>query len=682
MLFRRALGVTAVKTGDGDYEFSLSSEMPVERWYGIEILEHSSRAVNLERLADGRHPLLVNHNVDVQVGVVRKAWLDEQERKVRVSTKFSRAPYAQEIKQDVEDDIRTLVSVGYQIDEVKEQKRDVSGEIVERTISGEAFEREMRQLHGDRFARVFTGSERGEDNVPVYRVTKWTPFEASIVSVPADITVGKGRVSDTVTTVTVKEEKQVVVTNEVRNSADQHQAPRAATKEASMPEEKKETAAVAVIDEPTGAQNKIDDVRARSAQEVESTRRRAIENFARANKIADSVRDAWIEQGYSLEQVSKDLLQILEERGRTNPQPATRLGLSAAETDRFSLTRAIRACAGKSWQKDAPYELEVSRAVAQKLNKVADENKFFVPFEVLQRSINVLETEQMRQILGLGRRDLTVATAGAGGYLVETSNVGFIDMLRNRSVAFRMGAVRLSGLQGNVTIPRQSAAGTPVWLANEASTATESQQTFVQVSLTPKTVSAYTEVSRQLLLQSSPGAEGIVASDLAQVASTAADLAVLNGSGASGQPTGIINTAGIGSVTGTSLAYAGVLEFQTDVAGSNVMPMRGGYATTPAVASLMMQRVKFSSTASPMWEGNIWDGSMAGFPAMSSNQMPAANMLFGDWSEVVVAEWGVLEIEVNPYANFQAGIVGVRALYTMDCGVKRPFAFSLATSIT
>jgi HK97 family phage major capsid protein len=286
-------------------------------------------------------------------------------------------------------------------------------------------------------------------------------------------------------------------------------------------------------------------------------------------------------------------------------------------------------------------------------------------------------------LAGLGRRDLTVATAGAGGFLVGTENIGFIEMLRNRSVAFRMGARRLSGLQGSVTVPRQSAAATAVWLANEASTATESQQTFVQMALAPKNVGAYTELSRQLLLQSSPGAEGIVTDDLAQVVATAADLGVLEGSGAGGQPTGISGTAGIGSVTGTSLAAGGVLEFQSDVAGANVTPMRPGYVTTPAVAALLMVRPELPTTGTTrLWTGNIWDGALFGIPAMSSNQLTAASAIFGDWQEVVVGEWGVLEVEVNPYANFQAGIIGVRAMYSMDVGVRRPFAFSRATSIT
>jgi hypothetical protein len=131
---------------------------------------------------------------------------------------------------------------------------------------------------------------------------------------------------------------------------------------------------------------------------------------------------------------------------------------------------------------------------------------------------------------------------------------------------------------------------------------------------------------------------------------------VINGSGASGQPLGIINTSGIGSVSGASLAYADVLEFQEDVTAVNALinPESSGYVATGTVASLLMQRVKFASTASPLWEGSILDGEVAGFKAMSSSQLPAANMIFGDWSQVVIGEWGVLEFVVNPFANFQA----------------------------
>jgi hypothetical protein len=160
------------------------------------------------------------------------------------------------------------------------------------------------------------------------------------------------------------------------------------------------------------------------------------------------------------------------------------------------------------------------------------------------------------------------------------------------------------------------------------------------------------------------------------------DVGTLDGTGSGGQPTGISATSGIGSVSGTALAAAGVLEFQSDVASANVTPMRPGYVTTPPVAALLMVRPELPSTGTTrLWTGNLWDGALFGMPAMSSNQLTAASMIFGDWQEVVVGEWGVLEVEVNPFAGFQAGIIGVRAIYSMDVGVRRPFAFSRATSI-
>jgi HK97 family phage major capsid protein len=203
------------------------------------------------------------------------------------------------------------------------------------------------------------------------------------------------------------------------------------------------------------------------------------------------------------------------------------------------------------------------------------------------------------------------------------------------------------------------------------------------MSLSPKTVGGYTEISRQLLLQSSPDAEGIVKTDLATICALAIDVGALRGSGASGEPQGIVGTSGVGSVTGTSLAAAGILEFQSDVSAGNLLSGSCGYVTTPAVAALLMARPELPSTGTTrLWQGNMLEGTLFNMRAMTSNQMSSATMLFGDFSQVVIGEWGVLEIEVNPYANFQAGIVGVRALVSIDVGVRYGGAFSYASSIT
>ena len=662
MIGHRIVGNDRKLNASGEYEFSLTSETPIERMFGLEILDHGPEAVNMERLADGRHPLLLNHDPDQQVGVIRKSWLDAKSRMVRVSSDFSKATKAQEIKQDVEDNIRTLVSAGYFIDRVVEERRLENGDVQTREMSGDDFEQEMRALYGPSFYRSASKSDKKkESDVPTYRITRWMPFEASIVSIPADTTVGKGRSFES------------DLNHEVRMVRASHTARGAAIVEESM-EEKDGNAAVAEPDkaaEVKVASTVLDEQRKANVAELEKNRKRAIENLCKANNLDEKYRDMWIGQGASLETVADEILDVLEERGKANPQSPAKIGMTKTEVKQFSLARAIKACADKDW-KGAEFELDCVKEVARKMNRAPDPQKFLVPFEVLERPVVAVRD----------KRDLTVATVGDGGYLVSTDNQGFIEILRNRSVAFNMGVRRLSGLNGNVTVPRQTGAATPYWLANEASTATESKQAFTQMALSPKTVAAYTEISRLLLLQSSPSVEGIVTSDLAAVIAIAADLSVLNGSGAAGQPTGIIQTGGIGSVTGTTLAYAGILEFQTDVAASNVIPSAGGYVTTPIVAGKLMGRSRFSNTDTPLWVGNIWDGQMAGFHSMSSNQMPADAMLFGDWSEVVVGEWGVLEVEVNPYANFQAGIIGVRAMYSLDVGVRRPYAFSYASSIT
>jgi len=586
--------------------FSAASSYPVERYFGNEVLDFSKGAVRLERATRGAMPLLFNHDMNRPLGMVDSMSVVGGRLIVNDSHFFDTTD-AQQARAMVEGGLHN-VSVGYRLHEV---------------------------------------SDQGETQ----RVTDWEPYEVSIVTVPADPTVGIGRVLG-------GEEFDVRVMRTEKTPA----AAAVTIEERKMEEEIKPAAASvsAEVKQPIQV----------NAAQMEVDRKRAIGNMCKANNIDDKVRDMWVGQGLSIEAISDDLVKLIEERTRANPQSVARIGLNPVETRKYSLLRAIEAAATQNWTK-AGFELECHRAIDGKMSNSAGPHTFHIPFEVLGRDVVS------------HKRDLTVATAGAGGYLVETQNVGFIEMLRNRSAVFRMGATRLSGLVGSVSIPRQTVAGTAVWLANEASTITENQQTFVQVALTPKSVGAYTEISRQLLLQSSPGAEGIVTSDLAQVVAIAVDLAALEGSGAGGQPTGISITAGIGAVTGTTLSAAGILEFQSDVAAGNVMPMSFGYVTTPAVAALLMVRPELPTTGTTrLWTGNLWDGQLFGFPSMATNQVTAATMIAGDWSKLVVAEWGTLSVEVNPYANFQAGIVGVRAIYSVDIGVRVPVAFSRATTIT
>lgn len=340
------------------------------------------------------------------------------------------------------------------------------------------------------------------------------------------------------------------------------------------------------------------------------------------------------------------------------------LGISDREVRAYSLSKVLLAMADA--QLPGGYEGEVHREMVRLHGETRANGSVWVPS-------------------GLPlRRDMTVGTAANGGYLVGTDLRGdqFIDLLRNRTVVGRMGANILGGLRGNVAIPKLTAGATATWLTNEATAISESNQTLSQITLTPKNVGAITEFSRQLLLQATPAIDAMIANDLAAVVGLAIDKAALEGDGTGGAPTGIANTAGIGSVTGTSLGVAGVLEFQTDVAAGNALSPESGFVTTPAVAALLAQRMQVANTFSPIWEGGLLDGKVLGYRALSSPQLTTGSMIFGDFSQLLVGEWGALELALNPYANFAGNILAVRAIQSVDVAVRHAGAFSRATSVT
>lgn len=631
----------SVEGQDFVVELAFASEEPYERWWGIEVLECSPSAVRLGRINDGG-ALLYNHNWDelrghhlpnsvrcdpdgVVRGDVSIAWAADEGKTVRL----------------VQGNHLTKTSTGYQIYSVIEQTTAKSGEKIERTIDGQMFdrivERCQRETPGDlaAFRRALDARagafERAATEPTTYRVTDWEILENSLVTIPADITVGKGRSLASDTPPIQESIKEISMTEAV------------ATPSVDVAALERSFAA--------NAQKRINDIASLGEQ---------FKDFEGAKPMAEQA----IRNGQSVEDFTAALLKHVSEKGQKwTPE----IGMSKKEVARFSVVRAINAMLSGNWEK-AGLEREASNAFAEKAQKAGlqrqAENSFFLPVEVQQR-------------------DLTVGTSTAGGNMVATAlrPQDFIELMRARTLVAQLGARSLTGLVGNADITKQTGAATAYWLANEATAITESQQTVGLLQLRPKVLGAYTEVSRLLLQQSTPDADMFVMDDLSKVLAIAKDAAAIN-TGGSGAPVGILGTAGIGSVTGTSIALAGILEFQTDVAGANALSTDCAYLTTPLVAALLAQRQRFTSTDTPLWEGNILDGNVIGFRGASSTQVPAGTMIFGDFSQVIFAEWGAVEIAANPYANFAAGITGIRAFYTCDVGVRTSGAFSAASSIT
>ncbi len=337
------------------------------------------------------------------------------------------------------------------------------------------------------------------------------------------------------------------------------------------------------------------------------------------------------------------------------------LGLSAKDMRNYSPLRGLLAAAGGNTANT--FEGECSLEISKRLGIVANPHGMFLPLDI-----------QMR--------DMTVAGTSGSNYLVGTKPLSFLDAVRNRSVVMRLGATQIDNMTDNATIPRISADSTGYWLSSESVPLTESQPTIGQLSLSPKHAGAYTEISR-LMSKQAPGIDSLLLATLAGSVGTAIDVAAIAGTGASGQPTGIINTSGVGSFSGTSLAWSGVIESQADViGGAEVDPGQCAYATTAAVAQTLMGRQRFTGTDSPLWQGSYGDGFIAGCRALASGNVPTGHLVFGHWPSLVIANWGILQLEANPYANFQAGVIGVRAMAAVDIAVRRATDFSVATSVT
>ena len=598
---------------------SFSSEYPYKRWFGIEILDHKPSSVRMDFMKSGRAPLLMDHNQSRVIGIIESARIDSKDKAGRAGVRFGRGAEASEKLADVDDGILVNVSTGYRVHEL-----------------------------------VLEKSTEHEDT---YRVTDWEPLEASLVGIPADPTVGINRSQ------TEHEEAP-----QARTSSDVSTPAQPAIIEVRKVDVNQSAAA--------GASADIDTSTVASPVEYEKKRKEAIRKLCIANKLDERYEQSWVQSGADLNKVADDLISIINERAKTNPDAVTHLDLSKSDTRKYSLMRALRAAANKDW-KDAGLELECNKEISKRLDRLPRAaTGFFVPLDVMMRNLPHTGTAQ---------RDMTAAGVSGSNYLISTDNQpsSFIDLLRNTSVALRMGVTRLSGLKGNVTIPKMTSGNTAYWLSDETTQITESQPTIGQLSLSPKNVAALTELSHQLLSQSTPDAETLVMNSIARDLGLAVDVGILRGTGSSGQPTGIATTGSIGGFTGTSLASTGILDAQADVAGANALFPGCGYVTTPAVAALLMNRPELVTTGtSRLWKGNMLEGSLFDLPAMTSAQMSSATMLFGWWPSVILAEWGVLELMINPFSDFTRGLSAVRGWYTCDVGVRYPGAWSYASSIT
>lgn len=334
----------------------------------------------------------------------------------------------------------------------------------------------------------------------------------------------------------------------------------------------------------------------------------------------------------------------------------------------YSLHNLLRFMADPT-SKVGGYEREVSEELTRTAGRKPE--GLFVPMKALARA-------------------LTVSTAGGstGGQTVATHLRAndMVELLRNRSVVINAGATVLTGLNGNVAIPRATNSSTAYWVA-ESGSPTESQPAFDQVPMSPKTVAAYTDISRKMILQSSLDISGFVASDLAATIGLAIDAAALTGTGSNNQPTGVFNQANVQTLSlgGSAPTWGDIVTMETMVAQENTDESAMAYAITPQLAGKL--RGTFMNAtygAKPILEGPRADQRMNGRPTHVSNQLPHASastqhMIFGNWADLVVGQWGMLDLVIDPYTLGTSGGLRLVAMQDVDICVRHPKSFVVVT---
>jgi HK97 family phage major capsid protein len=624
------------KGDDGLVEIAISSEAPYERWFGIEVLRHSTDAVDLTRLADGRHPLLINHDTRQQAGVIKEAWLDA-DKKLRGKAKFSRSAFGKEIEQDVADGIRSLVSVGYEILEIEEVEEDKStGEFVtKRKLSADEFEREMREKHGEHFTRAGSAPERAKDSKPpTFVVTRWMPFEASLVAIPADVEVGVGR------------------SGGPDGEPQQPQQP-AAPKQSTS-----------IILETTVMQKTPEEL-----MQGEAARRDAIlalgEQYAKyvqPKDVADALRN-----GKSVDQFRELIMQKME-TAHTDTS-AMHIGMTKKEVQRYSLGRALVASITGDWSK-AGLERECSEALAKITGRSPE--GFFLPYDTL-------------------RRDFNVGTTTEAGNLVATDLRGdlYVDALRNNMVLGGMGVRILTGLTGNVDMPRK-ASPTSLSRLTEIGSASETSPLTAKVTLSPKRVGGYVEVSKQALIQSSMALESMIRDDLLMSAAVELEDNCINGSGTAPNILGIRNYTTIGSTTaganGAVPAWSQFVDLESACANSNAEPdTLAGYVTNTKVRGKLKQ-TQLGTNLPFIWQNS--QQPVNGYRVGITNNVPSnltkgtsttvcsAALFSSDWSMAVVGLFGAPDVIVDPYSKADTGQVKITLNQFSDMGIRQPAAFA------
>lgn len=506
----------------------------------------------------------------------------------------------------------------------------------------------------------------GDDKIPTRRYRGWKPLEGSSVAVPADLSVGVGRSA----------------------------APAAPAPEPPAPgpkaEERGRMADQPNTPAPAGPAAVVQDRSADMAM---------LSDLAETYPEAREMLPSWLKRGLAPHAAMKELQekQLASVQSRATASPTGVVDLSPKEAQTYNIVRAIdaslRAMSGarEPW-KDAGFEREVSETLAKQLR--VSPAGFLVPNNA---PVDLGAARRMQDLLGRAAVTGNVAaTTSLGGAGVQTTIIGFIELLRNKAKVMQAGATFLPGLSDTVQFTRQLTANTLQWTGENPSTAnTLTSATLETVTLSPKVAMSSTAYSRRLLAQFSFDVNAFVMNDLTTVNAIGVDLAALFGSGSSNQPTGIRSQTGVTLQTvganGAAAAWADLVTAEKNVENANADIGAMAWMVSPAVKAKWKTTLKSTTAGSAYLFGD--DGQVNGYPAFVTKQIPdnttmgtgttiCSTPIFGVWDQLLIGQWGATDVVVDPYTYSQQNMIQVVTSLMVDINVRQPTAFNVALGVT
>ena len=358
----------------------------------------------------------------------------------------------------------------------------------------------------------------------------------------------------------------------------------------------------------------------------------------------------------AIEAYQNEISQLDAELANKTGVPPLKQTRNMKENTTFSLLKAIRSAANNvAFDEATQAYIEAGRAEMRKSN-----------LDTVGQIVLPVET----------RASLSATTATSGKEAIQTDVLNIMGPLRDALVLVQAGATFMTGMVGNFTIPKY--AGSSVDWVTEGTTSTDGLGATSDLSFAPKRLTGYFDIDQKFLLQDSVGAEALLMADIvAAIAGKLQGTILGKVAGDATKPAGLFATAP--SIKG-SASWANIVGLETAVDSANAATGKLAYITGAAARGILKKTVKVANQATYLMDAN---GQMNGYPTLVTNAVASGlqvggdeyGIVFGNWADFVIAQWGGLDLMVDPYTQAHLARVRIHVNAYFDAKARRDESF-------